>query len=48
MDSETISDPEVQLLADVAAAIRGDYIREGVLDPWADSPLHGFGFCHHA
>lgn len=34
-----IADPEVQLLASIAATLKGDYIREGAVDPWADSPF---------
>lgn len=39
MDSGQIADPEVQLMAAVASSIRGDYVREGVIDPWLNSPF---------
>lgn len=34
-----IKDPEVQLLAAVAATLKEDYVREGAVDPWANSPF---------
>ena len=34
-----ITDPEVELLAGIAATLKSDYIREGVLDPWDGSPF---------
>jgi hypothetical protein len=37
--SPPIPDSEVQLLAAVAATLKQDYIREGVVDPWANSPF---------
>lgn len=37
--SGTISDPEVQLLAAVATTLKQDYIREGAVDPWLNSPF---------
>lgn len=35
----SIDDPEVQILAAIAATLKGDYIREGAVDPWAASPF---------
>jgi hypothetical protein len=37
--SAPIPDPEVQLLAAVAATLKQDYIREGAVDPWVNSPF---------
>jgi len=34
-----ITDPDVQLLATIAATLKGDYIKEGEADPWAGSPF---------
>jgi hypothetical protein len=34
-----IEDPDVRLLASIAATLRGDYVREGTADPWAGSPF---------
>jgi len=34
-----IQDPEVQLLASIAATLEGDYAREDSVDPWVDSPF---------
>jgi hypothetical protein len=34
-----IADPEVRLLAAIAATLKGDYVREGEADPWAGSPF---------
>ena len=37
--SEPIADPEVGLLASIAATLKGDYVVEGAADPWAGSPF---------
>lgn len=34
-----ITDPDVLLLASIAATLKGDYVREGAADPWAGSPF---------
>jgi hypothetical protein len=34
-----INDPEVLMLATIASTLRGDYVREGPDDPWAESPF---------
>ena len=34
-----ISDPEVQMLASIAATLEGDYVRKWIVDPWAGSPF---------
>ena len=34
---QRISDPDVVLLASIAATLKADYVREGADDPWADS-----------
>lgn len=34
-----ITDPDVRLLAAIAAGLKGDYIREAEADPWRDSPF---------
>ena len=34
-----ITDPEVRLLAAIAATLEEDYVREGEPDPWAGSPF---------
>ncbi len=34
-----VTDPEVELLAGIAAVLKNDYVREGVLDPWEGSPF---------
>lgn len=34
-----IKDPEVLLLASIAGTLKGDYVREGLADPWAGSPF---------
>ena len=35
----TITDPDVQALAAISAALKADYVREGALDPWDGSPF---------
>jgi len=37
--SPQLVDPEVQLLASIAATLKADYVREGSADPWAGSPF---------
>jgi len=37
--TDAISDSDVQLLAAVAATLKQEYIREGAVDPWANSPF---------
>ncbi|MFB3882812.1 MAG: hypothetical protein ACE149_16230 [Armatimonadota bacterium] len=39
MPGRHIPDPDVRMLAAIAATLRGDYIREGRADPWAGSPF---------
>ena len=34
-----ILDPEVGLLASIAAALHDDYVKGGEVDPWSDSPF---------
>lgn len=34
-----LTDPEVEMFAGIAAGIRNQYIREGILDPWKGSPF---------
>lgn len=34
-----IADPEVQALASITAILKGDYVKEGLDDPWAGSPF---------
>jgi len=34
-----IEDPEVLMLASIASALKSDYVREGVDDPWEGSPF---------
>lgn len=34
-----ITDPDVQILASIASALKGDYVGEGRGDPWAGSPF---------
>ena len=34
-----ILDPEVRLLATIAATLKSDYVKEGAADPWAGSPF---------
>ncbi len=36
---DAIRDPDVQLLAAIAATLKQDYISEGAIDPWAASPF---------
>jgi len=36
---QRITDPDVQLLASLAGALRADYVREGERDLWRDSPF---------
>ncbi len=35
----SISDPDVRLLASIAATLKSDYVREGQYDPWLGSPF---------
>jgi len=35
----TIKDPEVLMLATIAASLKDDYVKEGMDDPWAGSPF---------
>ncbi len=37
--TRTITDPEVQMLAAIAATLKGDYIKENEQDIWAGSPF---------
>ncbi len=37
--SDSIRDPDVHLLAGIATTLKEDYIQEGAVDPWADSPF---------
>lgn len=37
--TDRMGDPKVQLLAAIAATLKQDYIQEGAIDPWADSPF---------
>lgn len=39
MDADQIIDPEVQMLTGLAEGIKGEYIREGAIDPWLLSPF---------
>ncbi|MBE0433954.1 hypothetical protein IBX73_10890 [candidate division WOR-3 bacterium] len=34
-----IYDPEIQMLATIAGTLKGDYVREGLDNPWAMSPF---------
>ena len=34
-----IEDPDVQMLASLAAALKSDYVQKGTTDPWAGSPF---------
>jgi hypothetical protein len=37
--TDAITDPDVQLLASIAATIKNEYVREGAVDPWVGSPF---------
>ena len=37
--AKPISDPEVQILAAIASALKADYVHEGAEDPWLGSPF---------
>jgi len=39
MSSREIADPEVRLLASIAAALKGDYVKPEKEDPWTSSPF---------
>lgn len=36
---KTITDPDVRMLASIAATLKGDYVQTGAEDPWAGSPF---------
>lgn len=33
------SDPDFEMFESIAATLKAEYVREGVIDPWADSPF---------